>query len=196
MDGYMGQIMVFGGNYHPKNWETCQGQQMPIKDYQALYSIIGTIYGGDGRTIFKLPDLRGRTPVGIGDGIGIRLIRIGEEGGSEDCTLSESHLPSHSHKVAFKEALASGAVSPSAFGGRGALTNDPTGRFPAKTATGTDIYADSPDTQMGLSDVDVTVSNVKMEIGTTGGGQQFSVRNPYLGVNWIICTVGEYPARG
>ena len=196
MDGFLGQVIVFAGTFAPRNWALCNGQVISISSYQALFSLLGTNYGGDGRNTLGVPDLRGRTPVGTGAGPGLSHIGLGQLGGAEGFILkSPSQLPAHSHPSTFLGASASGKVSPSAFGGRGNLTNDPTGRFPAKTATGTDIYADSSNTQMGQSDVNVTVSDAQMLIGDTGMSEPVEHRSPYLGMNWIICTNGLYPSR-
>ena len=195
MDGYLAQVMVFAGNYAPKNWAPCEGQEIAISQLPALFAVMGITYGGNGVTTFGFPDLRGRSPVGWGQGSELSFIPLGGHGGIESFTLTTSQLPTHNHTATFAGAAASGAVSPSAFGGRGTLTNDPTGRFPAKTATGTNIYADSSDTQMGQSPVDVTVSNVLMQIGSTGGSMPVGCRSPYLGMFWIICTDGLFPSR-
>ena len=195
MDGFLGQVIVFAGTYAPKGWYYCYGQLLSISQFQPLYALLGTTYGGDGGATFKLPDLRGRTPVGEGTGSGLSYIELGQQGGIESFNLTTSQLPAHSHTATFVEASASGAAMPPAFAGRGALTNDPTGRFPAKTATGTDIYADTSDTQMGISEVKVSVDYVQMTIGKTGSGAPVPCRSPFLGMYWIICTNGLFPAR-
>jgi microcystin-dependent protein len=98
-DQFIGEIRMFAGNFAPREWAFCDGRLMPISQYQALYSILGTTYGGDGRTDFALPDLRGRVPLHPGSGPGLTERRLGEEGGSEQVTLSEAEIPGHSHGV-------------------------------------------------------------------------------------------------
>ena len=97
MDGYMGEIRLFGGNFAPKFWAFCEGQLLNIAEYSALYSILGTYYGGDGRSTFGLPDLRGRAPIGVGVGMGLSPIYQGQFGGSEREVLNASQMPVHAH---------------------------------------------------------------------------------------------------
>jgi len=97
MEPLIGQIMMFAGNFAPRGWAFCEGQLLAINQYQALFSILGTTYGGDGRTTFGLPDLRGRVPMHPGNGPGLSSKRLGQKGGSETNTLNVSQLPSHNH---------------------------------------------------------------------------------------------------
>ncbi len=94
---FLGQVILFAGNFAPRNWALCQGQLLPINSNQSLFSILGTQYGGDGRTTFALPDLRGRAPLSHGQGPGLSNRQIGERGGQEQVSLSEAQLPSHQH---------------------------------------------------------------------------------------------------
>ena len=93
MEGYIGQIMMFGGNFAPRDWALCNGQLLPISQNSALFSILGTTYGGDGRTNFALPDLRGRAPVHAGNGPGLTTRSLGQKSGSETNSLSENQMP-------------------------------------------------------------------------------------------------------
>lgn len=102
-DPFIGQINAFGFNFAPRGWATCNGQLLPISSYTALFSLLGTMYGGDGRTTFALPDLRGRTPVHQGTGPGLSQKSMGEKGGSETTTLTISNLPSHNHTIYVSE---------------------------------------------------------------------------------------------
>ena len=191
MEGYLGQLMMFAGSWAPRGWAFCEGQILPISSFNGLYSIIGNIYGGDERTTFALPDLRGRTPVGENS----NPIHLGQKGGTETHQLKVSELPAHDHGAVFQSVSASGTVNPSAYSGRSSLTNDPTGNYPAKVEPGNEIYSKGSDVEMGQSKVNITVSDVQMEIGETGGNQSFSMMNPFLGINWIICYVGFMPSR-
>ncbi len=98
-DGFLGEVRMFAGNYPPRNWAFCDGQLLSIAYNQNLYSIIGTNYGGDGRTSFALPDLRGRAPISAGTGTGLSSYNIGQIGGAETVTLSENQLPQHTHSA-------------------------------------------------------------------------------------------------
>ena len=195
MEGYLGTIQVFGGNFAPKNWTLCHGQLLSISQYPDLYKILGTIYGGDGKTTFALPDLKGRASIGAGTGTNLTPVILGQKGGSETATLTVSEIPAHNHTAAFQSSEASGTVNPSAFSGRASLSDDPTNNFPAKTQAGNEIYSDASDVEMGQSDVNVNVSDVQMEIEKTGGNNSFNIRNPFLGVNYIICINGIFPSQ-
>lgn len=98
-EGMIGEIRMFGGNFAPRNWAKCEGQLLPINSYQALFSILGTTYGGDGRTTFGLPDLRGRVAMGPGTGPGLSNIRLGQQTGSQQATLKKTKMQMHTHKV-------------------------------------------------------------------------------------------------
>ncbi|MCA9638552.1 MAG: phage tail protein [Myxococcales bacterium] len=100
MEPFLGQIMMFAGNFAPRGWALCDGQLLPISQNQALFSILGTTYGGDGRTTFALPDLRGRAPIHAGHGPGLSDYRLGQKGGAESVTLTVNQMPSHNHTLA------------------------------------------------------------------------------------------------
>jgi len=178
MEPFIGQILMFGGNFAPRNWALCDGSLLSISQYQALFSILGTTYGGDGRTTFALPDLRGRVPMHPGSGPGLSTRSLGQKGGNESTTLSTANLPSHSHS-------ATGSVSPQAATG-GGDDSVPTNGYMALADT--DLYAETPDTAMGSSPVEVTVGN-------TGNGTDFSNVQPFQCVNFIIALTGTYPSR-
>ena len=178
MDPFLGQIIMFGGNFAPRGWALCDGQLLPISQNQALFSILGTTYGGDGRTTFALPDLRGRVALHEGDGPGLSNRRLGQKGGTETNTLNTTQLPSHNH-------TASGAVTPRCAVGAGDETN-PNGGFMATASN--DLYAETPNNSMGESPVTVTVGN-------TGGNQPVNNMQPYQCVNFIIALQGTFPSR-
>jgi len=98
-DPFIGEIRMFGGNFAPRDWALCDGQLLAVADNQALFSILGTVYGGDGRTTFGLPDLRGRAAIHAGDGPGLSRRRLGEKGGAEEVALAETEMPGHTHGV-------------------------------------------------------------------------------------------------
>ena len=172
MNPFIASVVMFGGNFAPRDWAFCDGQLLPISQNTALFSLLGTTFGGDGRTTFGLPDLRGRVPMHPGNGPGLSPVRLGQKGGSNNQVLSVLNLPPHNHVV-----NAHG-------GGKGtASTDNPAGAIPGDADS--NIYAtSSPTTQMS--------SNM---VNNTGGGQQFSIMQPYTGVNYIIALFGVYPSR-
>lgn len=175
MEPFLGQIQAFGFNFPPRNWTFCDGQLLSVSANTALFSLLGTTFGGDGRTSFGLPDLRGRSAVHVGSGPGLSPVRWGEKGGRQEVTLSVNNLPSHNH---------SGTVHVGA-----GLANNANGagnNFAANTG-GTSIY------NSGASGEAMTSGNVT--VGNTGSGQSFNIRDPYLGIYVSIALVGVFPSR-
>ncbi|WP_288431897.1 tail fiber protein [uncultured Deinococcus sp.] len=168
-DSYVGEIRMFGGNFAPVDWHFCDGSTLSISEYQALYALLGTTYGGDGQTSFRLPDLRGRWPVHQGTLSGTTVI-MGQVGGSASVTLQTQELPAHTHTL---RATASAAT-----------TTNPAGRTLAQT-TATSLYLDD----------DPSSALVPTALGIAGGGQPHENRSPYLAVNFIISLYGIYPNR-
>jgi microcystin-dependent protein len=182
MDPFIAEIVMFGGNFAPRGWAKCEGQLLSIASNPALFSIIGTMYGGDGRTTFGLPDLRGRVPVSPGQGPGLSNYNQGPGGGHEQAFLTIANMPSHNH-------IASGTVkasfTPPSGGGS---TNNPGGNNLSGIG-GTNIYSANPgNVSMAANNVDITVAN-------SGGSQPFSVVQPWCAVQFIIATVGVFPSR-
>lgn len=160
--------MIFCGNFAPNGWAFCNGQLLPISENDALFALIGTTYGGDGQSTFALPDLRGRVPVGTGQGPGLPNIMIGQVGGAENVTLLTNNLPAHNHNVTIGVNTANGDESnPTTF-----------------LASSNNAFAEEADSLLG---------GVTMQ--PTGGSQQLPIRNPYLGVNYIICLFGIFPSQ-
>lgn len=172
MDPFIGSISLFAGTFAPRGWAFCAGQLMPIAQNQALFSIIGTYYGGDGMTTFGLPDLRGRVPVGLGAGPGLSNITQGEQGGVEATTINVAQMPAHTHSLnGYNDAADASTPENALSASAGPLNNA------FKKAT-------NANTQMNSS-----------AIGRTGDSQPLNVRNPYLGLNYIIALQGVYPSR-
>ena len=171
-EAYMASIVLFAGNFAPRNWALCQGQLVSIAQNSALFSLLGTTYGGDGVTTFALPDLRGRVATGTGQSPGTNNVSLGEMAGSPTVTLLVTQMPAHTHPVMASQA---------------ADTTNPTGSVPANDARGTplNIYNTTSDG---------SVMNPQM-IGVAGGSQPVNIEQPYLGLNYIICTEGIYPSR-
>ncbi len=175
---FLGEIRLFGFNFAPRGWAHCDGQLLPIAQNSALFSLLGTIYGGDGRTTFALPDLRGRVPMHMGTGPGLSSHPIGQKSGNESVTLTETQIPSHSH-------TANGTVQ--AVSGDG-NNKGPAGNVPASLSRENAYSSDTPDTAMAADGVNVTVNN-------TGGGQAHTNMQPYQVVNFCIALTGIYPSR-
>jgi microcystin-dependent protein len=179
---------MFAGNFAPRGWAFCEGQELPISQNQALFSILGTTYGGNGRTTYALPDFRSRVPVGPGRGPGLLNYKVGQKGGAENNTLIVSQLPSHTH-------LATGTVTHNATTEK-ATSDDPTGKYPSAAVYPISrgnfkrvlTYGDTTNAKMGSNPVKVTVSN-------TGGNQPVNNIQPYLSINYIICINGTFPSR-
>ena len=178
MEPFIGQIMMFAGNFAPRGWAFCDGQLLPVRNYAALFSIIGITYGGDGRTSFALPDLRGRVPIHAGQGAKLTIKRLGEKSGDEKVTLSVNEMPKHLHK-------GTGSVSVS---NQEADDSNPTGKVLSIPTNGVKAYSDSPSASM-------KEGCVQMNIENTGGSMPHSNMQPYQVVNFIIALEGIYPSR-
>lgn len=179
MDEYIGIIKLFAGNFAPRGWMFCNGQILSISQYQAVYSLLGTYYGGNGQTTFALPDLRGRVPVGAGQGAGLPSIVQGQTGGAATTTLTTANLPAHTHGQQFVSGAAT-ADTPAA-GLSLAQTN---GSVPGTgDTTTTNIYGSAGAPVAGG------------QTAAAGGNQPVSMMQPYLGLNYIICVEGIYPSR-
>jgi len=167
---FLGQIILFAGNFAPVGWAFCEGQLLPISQNAALFAILGTTYGGNGTTTFALPDLRGRFPIGPGQGPGLTNHILGETGGSETLTLTISQLPSHTHQLI-------GTAN-------AATTGNPTGQ----------VLANSRDAIYGSASTTVNLSTAS--IGTAGSNLPSEIMPPYQGLNYIIALQGVFPTRG
>ena len=171
MQAYIGQLLLVPYNFAPVDWAFCQGQLIAISENTALFTLIGTTYGGDGVTTFQLPDLRSRTPLCIGQGQGLQNYVLGERGGVESVTLNTNQIPSHNHTFLGSNQNAN-------------LTVPTTATF---ATAGVNIYdnIDAPDTPLA--------NNV---CSMTGGNQPHSNIQPYLTLNWIISLFGIFPSQG
>lgn len=182
MNPFIAQIVMFGGNFAPRAWANCDGQLLPISQYSALFSILGTMYGGDGRTTFGLPDMRGRVPVHPGNGPGLSDYRQGAKGGREQVTLTIAELPSHNHTG---QGTLKAAFTPPV--GGGSLTN-PSGASLSGDGS-TQIYSNAtPNVNMKANDVSITTNN-------TGMQRAFDIRQPWCTVRFIIALQGVFPSR-
>ncbi|MGJ8656445.1 MAG: phage tail protein [Akkermansiaceae bacterium] len=177
-DPFLAEVSIFAGNFAPRGWAFCEGQLLQIAQNTALFSLLGTIYGGDGRVTFGLPDLKGRTPIGQGTGPGLSNIRMGEKGGVPTYTISAQNLPNHVHALG-----------------------------PMHLPVSTDL-ADSQDVEDGYlaetehnhyhSETNSSILiNTPTDTGSTGHETPATINTyqPSLAVNYIIATVGTYPSR-
>jgi microcystin-dependent protein len=180
MDEYIGMIKLFAGNFAPQDWAYCNGQIMSIQQFSALYSLLGTAYGGNGTTTFALPDLRGRTPICFGQGAGTSNYPQGATGGVETVTLQGQQLPAHNH-----------ALSAAATDGNAALPN--TGLL--ANSTGSNTSGDSITGNIYQTGTPTITNASPNSIGLTGGSQPHDNRPPFMALNYIICLNGLYPSR-
>jgi microcystin-dependent protein len=167
---FVAEIRIVAFNFAPRGWAFCDGQLLPISQNTALFSLIGTTYGGDGRTTTALPNLQGRAPMHPGRGPGLTDRRLGQRGGTETVTLTEAQMPQHNHTEFGEDASARANTSQNnAFSG----------------PRNNDVYAPS---------ANLVAMNPNM-IGNTGGSQAHNNMQPYLTINFCIALVGLYPSR-
>ncbi len=172
---FIAEIRIFAGNFAPRGWAFCDGQLLPISENTALFSLIGTTYGGDGRTTTALPNLQGRAPMHPGRGPGLPSMRLGQREGVETVTLTEAQLPSHLHTA---------RVEDPSF----AATGTPTNTTSLARSFGGKAY--QTDTTTNLVDM------ASETLATTGGGEAHINMQPFLTINFIIALVGTFPSRG
>lgn len=170
MEPFIGQIILFAGNFAPRGWAFCQGQLLPISQHQALFAILGTTYGGNGQTTFALPDLRGCVPLGAGQGVQLSSRELGERGGSEAVTLTEAQIPAHTH------ALNASTTT--------AALKEPANNLLAKSRVLPNYAPASAQVEMH-----------KSAISDAGSGQPHNNMPPFLAINYIIALEGIFPPR-
>jgi microcystin-dependent protein len=173
---YLGAIFIFAGNFAPSGYQLCQGQLLPISQYAALFSILGTTYGGNGTTNFALPDLRGRAPIGQGTGLGLSPVTLGQVGGVQNVSILTSNMPQHNHTVNV-------STSPGAQPG------------PANNFIAAGI--DSQGGNVNGFNTAATAGNTlaPTSVSFAGQGVPLNVESPYLGISYIIAMVGIFPSR-
>lgn len=172
MNPFIGQIQPFGFNFAPRGWAFCNGDLLAISQYTALFSLLGTTYGGDGRTTFKLPELRGRVHMSDGTGPGLPTYRWGQQGGVDNMTMTTANMPTHNHGIAFP-----------------VTSDDAEGDSPVNSVfsiTDEDLYAGAPTNGAFMR---------QFATDNQGGGQSFNIDMPSLAVNYCIALQGIYPSR-
>jgi microcystin-dependent protein len=179
MDPNMAEIMCFGGNFAPRSYALCQGQIMSIAQNSALFSLLGTTYGGDGQNTFALPDFRSRMPVGANNstGPGLNQVQLGEMSGTENVTMLSINMPAHVHTLNAAKIAVNGASGDS---------GSPVGAVLASHGT---AYSESFGANQNLA------PSISGNVAIAGGSQSFPIRIPYLGLNFIIAVEGIYPSR-
>lgn len=179
MDPFVGEIRAVGFNFAPRGWALCQGQLLNISQNAALFSLLGTYYGGDGRSTFGLPDLRGRLIVQPGQGAGLSAYQLGQLSGTESETLLATQLPAHTHQASGLTVSASSATTNE--------VSNPAGNVPA-SSNAVQRYSTSPDVQMATGSVTGTATPV-------GDGGAHPNLLPYLALNYVIALTGIFPQR-
>jgi microcystin-dependent protein len=179
MDGFIGEIRLFAPNFAPKNWAYCAGQLLAINQNQALFSILGTTYGGNGISTFALPDLRGKAPIGVGQGPGLTDYSLGQITGTTTNTLTGNNLPSHNHTVT------------------GTLSMRTTAVLADSETPGGTYFANDGSTKFDAQNDGTTMkpANVNLTAGNPGSSVPVNNMMPYIAINYIVCLYGVFPSR-
>ncbi len=201
MEGTIAEVRIFAGNFAPKGWVLCQGQLLNINSNQAVYSIVGTLYGGDGRTTFGLPDLRSRTVVGVGAGANLSVYTPGQKIGVETVPLTENQIPAHTHAVAITPGTGSGTGTATFYANSG-LGSQPNGQnaYISEDQSGQIVTYVNGGTLTALNSKSVEVTNVSIgnpnvALQTAGMGNVHNNIMPSIALNYIICLQGYFPSR-
>jgi len=179
MEGTIGEIRLFASTFAPRTWWYCDGSIIAIRSNTALFAILGNTYGGDGQTTFALPNLKGRTAIGAGQGAGLTYYPLGLATGTNSVTLSILNLAPHTHAAA-------ASVSMPGYGDEG---NSPSPGNNILAALSGMYSSDPPDTPLKQA-------NYTMQVGIAGANQPVPIMEPLLGMNYIICMTGIFPSRG
>lgn len=178
MEGYIGVVTTVAYDFSPRNWAWCNGQLLPIAQNQALFSILGTTFGGNGVTTFALPDMRSRTALGTGTGGGLPSVQLGQTGGAETVTLSINNLPSHVHNgnVQFRTQASNSGASET-------------------TPDATYINGFTNGFSNGTPNTTMLAPTYTATIGVSGSNMPIEIMSPYLVINYVICLYGIFPSR-
>ena len=193
LDPFVGEIQMVAFPFAPKGFALCDGSLLQISQYTALYSLIGVAYGGDGVRTFGVPDLRGRSPLGAGAGPGLRPMQLGDAGGVEMVSLTTNQLPSHTHTATVQPGA---HAQQNCFAGIGSLTS-PAGAIPSDVTEplsneGFQAFATPTAANQTMAPLPLTL---QIGVGATGGGAAVDIRNPFVGVNFVIALEGIFPTR-
>lgn len=202
----LGSLCGFGGNFAPRGWMLADGTTLPISSNTALFSLLGTNFGGDGRTTFKLPDIRGRAIIGAGQGPGLSNYRIGDTVGSEIVALSIAQMPNHNHTattditivVDMNNVTTSAKLKTNASAGDSAT---PAGNLIANNLSSANAYSTAaPNVSMSTAAITLSLSgsgnaSLTSTVHNAGNGIAHENRMPYQAINWIIAVEGLFPSR-
>lgn len=183
MDPFIGEIRMIAFNYAPQGWALCNGQTMSISQYQALFALLGTTYGGNGTTTFNLPDLQGRVALHAGNGAGLPVYVEGQKGGAASVTLLPSNLPAHTHTIAPPVSNANGTSS------------SPVNAYPAVDVSTTSVDRATVTTHSNAASAVAGQTAAAYQSGASGSGLPVSTEPPYLAVYFIIALQGIFPPR-
>ncbi|MDP2016849.1 phage tail protein [Hydrogenophaga sp.] len=194
LDPFLGEIQMVAFPFAPVGFALCDGSLLQTSQYPALYSLIGVAYGGDGVQTFAIPDLRGRGPICAGTGPGLQPVQVGQKGGSEAVTLTTNQLPSHTHTATVQPGA---HAQQNCYAGIGSLTS-PTGAIPSEvfepvSNTTSQAFAAPAAANQTMAPLPLAL---QIGVGATGGGAAVGIRNPFLGVYYVIALEGAYPSRG
>jgi microcystin-dependent protein len=201
MEGTMAEVRIFAGNFSPRTWAFCQGQLLNVSTNQALFALLGTTYGGDGRTTFGLPDLRSRTAIGAGRGAGLSTYTLGQKVGVETVTLNLNQIPAHSHQSVVSQTsnlpasatfFASPDVGSQVNGQNAYVSEDGSGQVACYTSDGTTL------TPLSAKSVEVTNLSIPaptVSLLNAGGNLAHNNIMPSIALNYIICLQGIFPSR-
>lgn len=210
IEPFIGEISYVAFNYAPNDWLPCDGQVLPISQYNALFSLIGTTYGGNGTTTFALPDMRGRVAMHRGQHPGGSMFTLGQTGGVENATLTVNNMPSHNHPATATSTststVAPGATATSALkavnsdadqkNASGNSLANAKGLNSAYSAAAPNVAMNAASIETTLSGINIaTTTNTTVSVGNAGGSQPFSIMQPYTVLNCIIAVQGVYPVR-
>ncbi|MGF1641473.1 MAG: phage tail protein [Rhodospirillales bacterium] len=187
---FIGELMLVPYTFCPRGFAEAQGQLLAISQFSALFSLVGTTYGGDGRTTFALPDLRGRVPVGFGQGPGLANVQLGERAGADQVTLTANQMPAHTHGAATTVDVTATMRAASAAADRVA----PAGNVLADGGRTNLYHAGPAAADMNASAIAATATAVTT-VANAGGNQAFDNRQPFLGLRWCIALEGIFPSR-
>jgi microcystin-dependent protein len=183
MEGTIAEIRMFAGTFAPRTWLFCSGQIISIAQNTAMFSLLGTTYGGNGQTTFAIPDFRGRVAVGTGTGPGLPTVQLGQVAGTPTVTLLTTNMPAHNHAV-------TGTVTMQANNDSAGLGDDATNARLGLPDSPNNIFTTNTGSLVPMAPL-----TTNLTAGVNGGSQPFSIMPPYLGMNYIICQFGIFPSR-
>lgn len=188
MDEFVGIVKAFGGTYAPVNWLPCDGRSLPINQYEVLYTLIGTAFGGDGVTTFNLPNLNGNVPIGAGRSTFGTVYTQGQKGGSNTFTMTNANMPPHSHTMT----LNTGASVAMKANASASSTPDPTGNIPGLTSASE--YATPAGMDPAAAQLGALSNTMTMSASGSPGPTPLDNRSPFMALNYIICVNGLWPS--